>query len=531
MTEGAGKKRKRVLVVDDEPKITAALSSLLEIQGYETLSAGNGEKALEIIVAERERKGLDAVVLDLVMPGMDGMEVLRRVRELWPQLPVIILSGHGTISRAVEATRLGAFDFLEKPIESEKIIISLENAIKKFRLEQERETLIQTALERFRMVGVSKAMQDIFQMIEKVAPTDTKVLITGESGTGKELIARAIHLRSERAAGPFMVVNCAAIPEELIESELFGHERGAFTGAIERKPGKFELAHKGTLFLDEVGDMSLRVQSKVLRAIENEEIQRVGGKQSIRVDARIICASNRDLGEAVRAGSFRLDLYYRLAVIKIHVPPLRERREDIPVLVNYFLRMFCEERKREPIRLSEGAMDLLMGYSWPGNVRELRNLMEKIVVLSRGETVGKEAVEQYLMESYGDAVRKGKMWDEDKEGEEGDKQSGKGKTWEALYEGEIEGEAKRQGAGEVLEGGESGEGGEVGEKGVKGASGSRDFSGKKLEEVREEAEREFILGRLRANNWNYEKTAEEIGVSRATLFNKIKRYGIRREKN
>lgn len=454
------KNKGTILLVDDDPKILASLSSILENQGFKTISTTDGYEALKIV----EKEELDTVILDLVMPSVDGITVLKKILDIKPLLPVIMLSGHGTIPKAVEATKLGAYDFLEKPIESGKIIITIENAISKFRLEKEKQTLLQDALERYRMVGVSKAMKDIFQKIDTVAPEDSKVLIIGESGTGKELIARAIHLRSNRAGGPFHVVNCAAIPEDLIESELFGHEKGAFTGAVEKKIGKFELAHKGTLFLDEIADMSLRLQAKVLRAIDNEEIERVGGKESIKIDTRIICASNKDLREAVKKGLFREDLFYRLNVITIHVPPLRERKEDIPILIEYFTKIFCEERKRPILKFHPLALEVLLRYHWPGNVRELKNLVEKVVVLSKSEVITKEEVEKFLSDSR------------------------------------IEFTEERKDSFETLD------------------------------EAREKAEKDLILTKLIVNSWNYEKTAEELGISRATLFNKMKRYGIRREK-
>lgn len=454
------KNKGTILLVDDDPKILASLSSILENQGFKTISTTDGYEALKIV----EKEELDTVILDLVMPSVDGITVLKKILDMKPLLPVIMLSGHGTIPKAVEATKVGAYDFLEKPIESGKIIITIENAISKFRLEKEKQTLLQDALERYRMVGVSKAMKDIFQMIETVAPQDSKVLIIGESGTGKELIARAIHLRSNRAGGPFHVVNCAAIPEDLIESELFGHEKGAFTGAVEKKIGKFELAHKGTLFLDEIGDMSLRLQAKVLRAIDNEEIERVGGKESIKIDTRIICASNKDLRDAVKKGLFREDLFYRLNVITIHVPPLRERKEDIPILIEYFTKIFCEERKRPILKFHPLALEVLLRYHWPGNVRELKNLVEKVVVLSKSEVITKEEVEKFLSDSR------------------------------------IEFTEERKDSFETLD------------------------------EAREKAEKDLILTKLIVNSWNYEKTAEELGISRATLFNKMKRYGIRKEK-
>jgi two-component system nitrogen regulation response regulator NtrX len=452
------KKREKILIVDDDIKILASLSSILENYGFNTLTTQDGFEAIQIV----EKDDIDLVILDLVMPSIDGISVLGKILEKKPSLPVIMLSGHGTIPKAVEATKIGAFDFLEKPVEIEKIIITIENALSKSRLEREKQTLIQDALERYKMIGISKRMQEIFNKIERVASDDSKVLIIGESGTGKELIARAIHLRSNRAGGPFQVVNCAAIPEELIESELFGHEKGAFTGALERKIGKFELANKGTLFLDEIGDMSLRLQAKVLRAIETEEIERIGGKEKIKIDTRIICASNKDLREAVKKGTFREDLYFRINVIPIHVPPLRERKEDIPALLDYYTKIFCEERKRPLIKFHPSALGILLEYPWYGNVRELRNLVEKVVVLSKSDIVTREEIEKYLKES------------------------------------KIEENVDKE-----------------------------DYY-KSLEDAREKAERELILTKLILNSWDYEKTAEELGISRATLFNKMKKYGIKR---
>ncbi len=450
-----------ILLVDDEPKVLASLSSLLEGLGYRTLKTLDPAEALTLV----ETHPVDLVVLDLVMPSLDGLEVLKRIMSKGLSLPVVMLSGHGTIAKAVEATKIGAFDFLEKPVEIEKIRITIENALTKHRLEKEKQSLLAQALEKYLMVGVSPAMTEIFELIDRAASTDSKVLVTGESGTGKELVARAIHLRSQRAAGPFIAVNCAAIPEDLIESELFGHEKGAFTGAIERKLGQFELAHRGTLFLDEITDMSHRLQAKMLRAIETEEIQRIGGKETIKIDLRIIGATNRDIKEAVRDKLFREDLYYRLSVIKIHIPPLRERKEDIPVLINHFLKIYCEERKRPLLRFHPAALEALISYSWPGNIRELKNLTEKIVVLAPKDTVSKEEVEFFLEEA-------------------------------SLN-------------GRLLLNPENNSG---------------------LSEVRNKVEKEVILAKLLANDWDYEKTAKELAVSRATLFNKLKKYGIKKSR-
>ena len=445
-----------VLLVDDEVKILSSLSRILENYDYKVLTALDGKSALSII----EENDIDVVLLDLKLPEMDGITVLKKIMKRKPSLPVIMLTAHGSISKAVEAVKIGAFDFLEKPVESEKILITIKNAIEKSRLQKERTFLIQEALEKYKMVGISNAMKKIFSLIEKIAPTEAKVLITGESGVGKELIAKAIHFRSKRAGGPFVVLNCAAIPEELIESELFGHEKGAFTGAVERKEGKFELASGGTLFLDEIGDMSLRVQAKVLRAIEEGEIQRIGGKETIKVDTRIICASNKDLEKAVREGKFREDLYYRIKVIHIHVPPLRERKEDIPILLNYYLQILSKESGKEMPKLHPSALEVLFEYPWSGNIRELRNLVEKIIVLYPGEIISKDDIMKLL------------------------------------------------------------------EKEEKVSIG---FSGT-LSEARKKAEREIIFAKLLANNWNYELTAKELGISRSTLFNKLKEYGIKKSK-
>ena len=384
------------------------------------------------------------------------MAGLKSVREKFPALPVIILSGHGTIANAVEAIKAGAFDFLEKPIEWERILITLENALQRSRLERERNAFLKESLERYQMIGASPAIKQIFRLIEKVALADSRVLISGESGTGKELIAKAIHLRGERAAGPFVTVNCAAIPDELIESELFGHERGAFTGAVAQHTGKFALASGGTLFLDEIGEMSPRIQAKVLRAIEDGEICPVGSSRTSHVDVRIIAATNRDLKEALRNREFREDLYFRLSVIQVGVPPLRERREDIPLLVEHFMAKLCEERKHPTLKLSIGALEALIEHPWPGNVRELRNLVEKMVVLSGNDTVLKEEIEFYLADNRFSADDRGSP------------------------------------------------------------------SSTTLPQARKNQEKETILAKLAATHWNYEKSAAELGISRATLFRKIK---------
>lgn len=385
-------KGKTVLLVDDEKKVLFLLTDALEEHGFNVKSTTTPSEALKII----EQYPIDAVVLDLVMPGINGIETLQSIKKIKPHIPVVMLSGHGTIEKAVKSVKLGAYDFLEKPVSSEKIAVCLKNAITQSGLEQDKNKLLETVQEKYRMIGVSQVMKQIFQMIEKIAATDSPVLITGESGTGKELIARALHLKSPRAAKPFVALNCAAIPQDLLESELFGHEKGAFTGAVDSKPGLFEQAHNGTLFLDEISEMSLRLQPKLLRVLETTEIQRVGGTSSKKIDVRIISATNKNLVQAINEKTFREDLFYRISVLTVDAPPLREKREDIPVLVDYFADKFCLHRKREPITFHPHTMQLFMEYPWPGNVRQLKNLVEKIVVLSDEKEILPEAVQPYL---------------------------------------------------------------------------------------------------------------------------------------
>jgi two-component system nitrogen regulation response regulator NtrX len=375
----------RVLVVDDEESIRRSLAGLLSDEGWEVATASDGDAAL---AAVREDAGaVDVVLLDIAMPGRDGIAVLEALREAHPDLPVVMMSGHGAIETAVRSTRLGAFDYIEKPLSAEKLLLTLQHAVDQRRLAAENRRLRAQALRAHEILGGSEPIVRLQQQIAQAAPTNGWVLITGENGTGKELVARQIHLRSRRAAEPFVEVNCAAIPEELIESELFGHEKGAFTGAIARKLGKFELAHRGTLFLDEIADMSLKTQAKVLRVLQESKFERVGGTDPIEVDARVIAATNKDLEKAIAAGAFREDLYYRLAVIPFHVPPLRERREDVPVLAGAFVEEFCAEAGTKPKTLAPRAMELLQAYSWPGNVRELRNLMERLVLMTPGPRI------------------------------------------------------------------------------------------------------------------------------------------------
>lgn len=377
-----------ILVVDDEEGIRDSLRGILEDEGYEVLTAENGEEGLKIF----DEQSPDLVLLDIWLPGMDGIEALKRLRDRRPSVPVIMISGHGTIELAVKAAKLGAYDFLEKPLSLERVIITVKRALEKATLEGTLRAIKEDLEGRYRFIGESPVIKHLRAQIELVAASSSIVLITGESGAGKELVAREIHRKSPRQGGPFIEVNCAAIPKELIESELFGHEKGSFTGAVERKKGKFELADGGTLFLDEIGDMSKEAQAKVLRVIETKEFQRVGGSKNIKVDVRIIAATNKDLEEEVRKGNFREDLFFRLNVIPIRVPPLRERKEDIPLLVEYFLELIAEQLGKPGKKISEGALRLLLEHNWPGNVRELKNLMERLFILSSKEVITEEDI-------------------------------------------------------------------------------------------------------------------------------------------
>lgn len=368
---------KPVLIIDDEREICDSISMILEYEGYtvdSTTSASEGLKKFS-------EQDFSAVLLDIQMPEMNGFEVLKKIKEIKPSASVIIISAHGSVENAIKATRLGAFDFLEKPIDRDKLLISVRNATEQATLKEENEEIRKTFVGEGEILGKSKAIQKILELIDKVAPLETRVLITGENGTGKELVARAIHKKSERKDKPFIEVNCAAIPNELIESELFGHEKGSFTGAVSQRIGKFELANKGIIFLDEIGDMSLQAQAKVLRAIEEGRIERVGGGKKIEVDVRIIAATNKNLLEEIHKGNFREDLYHRLNVIPIHVPPLRERVEDIPILVEHFCKEITAKHKKPSVRFTDDAIKILQAQPWTGNVRELRNIVERIIII------------------------------------------------------------------------------------------------------------------------------------------------------
>ncbi len=439
-----------VLIVDDEEGIRQSLGDILEDEGYEVLSTEDAAHAMRIIEADNP----DLVFLDIWLPDRDGIELLEELRIKRPTLPVVMISGHATIDLAVKATRMGAYDFLEKPLSLERVLLTAQRALERGVLEKEFQALREDISRKWQLVGQSPVVRDLKDQITILASNTSRVLITGESGTGKELVARLIHYNGPRASNPFIEVNCAAIPQELIESELFGHEKGSFTGAYERKKGKFELADNGTLFLDEVGDMSLQTQAKVLRVIETQEFQRVGGSKKIRVDVRIIAATNKELHEEVKKGNFREDLFYRLNVIPLHIPPLRERKEDIPLLVDYFLEEFSQEYKKTRKRLTEEAMQVLINYDWPGNVRELKNVIERLVIMTRHDTVTEKDIFLY----------------------------------------------------------------NIGKKDY--------FSYKTLKEAREAFERDFILAKLRENNWNISRTAEVLNIERSNLHRKIKNYGL-----
>lgn len=385
----------RVLVVDDEEGIRKSLRMILSYEGYEVFEAIAAEEALSIL---EEIPGIDVILLDVKLPGLSGLDLLAEIKKRPLAPEVIMISGHGTIQTAVESTKLGAFDFLEKPLERDRVLLSLRNALNQNRLRRECLDWRRRAERKFELIGKHPVMKKLWEDILRAAPTNATVLIHGESGTGKELIARAIHENSLRTREKFVQVNCAAIPEELIESELFGHEKGAFTGATEKKIGKFELADGGTIFLDEIGDMSLKTQSKVLRVLEQGEVQRVGSSKIIKVDVRVIAATNKNLLAEIQAGRFREDLYFRLNVIPIHSPPLREHREDIPLLIEYFSRAFAEENNFRPKRFSLEAIEAMMKYSWKGNVRELKNLVERLLIMVDNEVIEKHHLPDYILE-------------------------------------------------------------------------------------------------------------------------------------
>jgi len=379
-------RKEKILVVDDEENIRKSLRMILEYEGYSFLEAADGEEALEVV---EEVVGLDLILLDVKLPGKDGLEVLAEIKQRPYSPEIIMISGHGTVQTAVEATKLGAFDFIDKPLHRDRVLLSIRNALSQNKLMRECQDLRQKTEKRQEFVGEHPLVKQLWNEIFKTAPTNATVLIFGESGTGKELIARAIHAHSLRAKETFVQVNCAAIPEELIESELFGHMKGAFTGATEKKLGKFEIADGGTIFLDEIGDMSLKTQAKVLRVLEEGEVQKVGSSKIDNVDVRVIAATNKDLKFEIGEGNFREDLFFRLNVVPLHSPPLRERKEDIPLLIDYFCRIFSDENNFKLKKFSREAVEIMMKYPWKGNVRELKNVVERLIIMTEGDTLSR----------------------------------------------------------------------------------------------------------------------------------------------
>jgi two-component system nitrogen regulation response regulator NtrX len=455
--------RAEILVVDDEPGIRQALRQMLEYEGYAVRTAKDGPAALESYTAEPP----DLVLLDIKMASMDGLEVLDKLRAHDPDVVVVMISGHGSVETAVEALKRGAFDFLEKPPDREVVLKRISNALAERELERENAALrqAQEAKRGGSIVGQSRPLLEVLDKVARIAPTRAYVLITGENGTGKELVAREIHRLSERVKGPFVEVNCAAIPHELIESELFGHEKGAFTGAHARRIGKFELADGGTLFLDEVGDMSLAAQAKVLRALQDGVIQRVGGTAPIEVDVRVLAATNKELEREIEAGNFREDLYYRLNVVPVHVPSLARRREDIPLLVEQFARAYCEENRMPLKRFDAAAVEALTERPWPGNIRELKNTVERLVILAPGETISAADVES-------------------------------------------------------LSGPRVGVGGGTADL-IERHSSFTDY--------RDAAEKAFLLRKLDEHDWNVSETARQLGMQRSHLYKKLEKHGLSRD--
>jgi len=452
-----------ILIVDDEESVRKSLAGVMRDEGYEVVTAASGKEGIELLSEAQPSIAL----LDIAMPEMDGIEMLQKIREIKPDLPVIMVTGHGTIETAVKTTKMGAYDFIVKPPALEHLAMVVKHGLEESRLREENESLRKSIERRYELVGESEKIRALKRQIALAGPTNGWVLIHGESGTGKELVARAIHRASKRACGPFVEVNCAAIPQELIESELFGHEKGSFTGATGMKRGKFELANGGTIFLDEIADMSMATQAKVLRVLEGQEFQRVGGIKTLKADVRVVAASNKNLAEEIRKGAFREDLYYRLNVIPLEVPSLREREDDIPRLVRYFLREFSTEYGQKTKTIEDDALALFVRYRWPGNVRELRNIIERLIIMVPGPTLRTQDVPPPLSSLQ---------------------------------------EERR--APVLSNGGQTGHGHAT------------------LKDARAEFEREFIAQKLREYGGNVSRTADAIGVERSNLHRKIKALGI-----
>jgi two-component system nitrogen regulation response regulator NtrX len=451
----------RILLIDDDAGIRESMRMPLEYEGYEYLSAGSAEEGISLV----QRESPDIVFLDVKMAGMDGMEALNRIKALDETVPVVMISAHGTTTTAFEASKRGAVDFIEKPFGAERLLVTIRNQLDRSRLINENRSLRRAAEVRHQMVGESAALRQVSDAIKRAAPTNATVLLLGESGVGKELVARAIHRNSLRSRERFIQVNCAAIPEELIESELFGHEKGSFTGATEKQIGKFEQADKGTIFLDEVGDMSPKTQAKVLRVLQEGEVERLGSARTIKVDVRVIAATNKNLEQEIEKGTFREDLYFRLTVIPIRVPALKDRREDIPALVKHFADLFARENNRRAPRFTAAAHEFFQKARWKGNVRELKNTVERLIIMTPGETID--------VEDLRDIVR-----------------------LEPRPAPSDNSEKEKPGT---------------------------------LREFKESAERAFLVEKLREHSWNISKTAEVIGTPRSNLYKKLEQYGISQE--
>jgi two-component system, NtrC family, nitrogen regulation response regulator NtrX len=454
--------RRTILIVDDEETICQSLTGILADEGYEVVSAGSGEDALRLIEEELP----NVILLDIWLPGMDGIETLKIIKSEHPQIEVIMMSGHGTIETAVRATKIGAFDFIEKPLSLEKVILMVDHALNMVHLEEENKSLRRKLTQEYELTGTSPPILDLKEMIGIIAPTNAWILIMGENGTGKELVARSIFRQSRRSHKPFVEVNCAAIPEDLIESELFGHEKGAFTGATAKKRGKFDLAHEGTIFLDEVADMSLKAQAKVLRILQEKKFERVGGTALIETDVRVLAATNKDLEKEMEEGRFRQDLFYRLNVIPLLIPPLRDRRKDIPLLVQRFLRDFSLKEGETEKTVADDAVAQLMEHNWPGNVRELKNLIERLAIMVPGPVITGDDIP--FLGKYG-----------------------------------LTADAKFR-------------------------NGAADSNGDSpsFRAAKSEFEKQYIAKRLREFDGNISKTAEAIGLERSNLHRKIKSYGL-----
>jgi len=463
----------RILIIDDEAAIRDSLKMILEYEDYEFIGAASGPDGIATV----KRESPDLVLLDIKMPGMNGLETLAEIRRVDEALPVAMISGHGTITDAMQATRLGAFDFIEKPFTSERVLVTVAKGLEVRELRQENRELKLATESKYEIVGQSGSLRKVLEAVKRAAPTNATVLLLGESGVGKELVARTIHRNSPRAGQRFIQVNCAAIPEELIESELFGHEKGSFTGATEKQIGKFEQADRGTIFLDEIGDMSPKTQAKVLRVLQEQEVERIGSARTTKVDVRVIAATNKNLEEAIQRNEFREDLYFRLNVIPIVVPPLRERRDDIPLLVQHFARRTSDEHNLKPKRFEPAAMDALQRYRWRGNIRELRNAIERVMIMAPGDVVRVDDLPGEL----------------------------RGGEPPARVSAPVEDAAPVPLAVDKAP------------------------PGGTLREFKDAAERAYLVQKLRETNWNISKTAEIIDTPRSNLYKKLEQYGIKQE--